>query len=159
MRTSSCPHEEAVVAAARSGDWSPELKAHRESCLACAELTLVVAALTADAQGLQAIDVPLPDPAPIWLRARITSRERDYERATRAIVWVQRAAVSVALAVGIFFTPGLWRLATRAFVDIGSIVSIPDLSRVGSSPLLVFVISMLVLGGLALWELTVAREI
>ena len=86
MSTTSCPHEEAVLAAARSGEWGPELKAHRESCMACAELTLVVAALAADAEELEAIDASLPDSTSIWLRASLASRERDFQRATRAIV-------------------------------------------------------------------------
>ena len=45
MNTKPCSYEEAVTAAVRSGNWSPELKAHRDGCLVCAELTLVVAAL------------------------------------------------------------------------------------------------------------------
>jgi hypothetical protein len=158
MSTSSCPHEEAVLAAARSGDWSPELKQHRESCMVCAELTLVVTALAVDAEKLAAIDAPLPDPAALWLRARLASREHDFKRATRAIVWVQRAAVAVALAIGIAFTPGIWQLVAGALANLGSGISMPDLSRAGGSPLLMFVVSMLVLGGLALWELTVAGE-
>jgi hypothetical protein len=158
MSTTPCPHEEAVLAAARSGDWSPELKAHRESCMTCAELTLVVVALAADAEELEAIDVPLPDPTPIWLRASLASRERDFQRATRAIVWVQRVAVAIGLAIGIAFAPGLWRLVAGAFAHLSSSVSVPDLPRASGSPLLMFVVSLLVLGGLALWELTVARE-
>ena len=154
MTSKPCPHEEAVTAAARSGDWSPELKAHRDGCLTCAELTLVVAALAADAEELAAIDVPLPDPAPIWLRARLASREQQFQRATRTIVWVQRAAVALAVAVGLAFAPGLWELVSGMFSGINLSLSAPDLPRAAGSPLLVLVVSMLVLGGLALWELT-----
>jgi hypothetical protein len=158
MTTKPCPHEEAVTIAARSGNWSPELKAHRDGCLTCAELTLVVAALAADAENLVTIDAPLPDPAPIWLRAKLASRERQYYRATRAIVWVQRAAVAVALGVGLAFVPGLWNLVKGAFSSLNLSSPVPDLPRAAGSPLLVLVVSMLVLGGLALWELTVAQE-
>jgi len=158
MTSKPCPHEEAVTAAARSGDWSPELKAHRDSCLSCAELTLVVAALAADAEELAAIDAPLPDPAPIWLRARLASRERDFHRATRAIVWVQRAAVAVALAVGVAFMPGLWSVLKGAFSSLDLSSPVAELPRAAGSPLLVLVVSILVLGGLALWELTAAQE-
>jgi hypothetical protein len=158
MSKTSCPHEEAMSVSARSGEWSEELKAHRDGCLSCAELTLVVAALAADAEELAAIDEPLPDPAPIWLRARLASRERQYERATRAIVWVQRAAVAVALAVGLAFAPGLWELVSGTFSGLDLSISAPNLPRSAGSPLLVLVVSMLVLGGLALWELTAAQE-
>jgi len=158
MTPNNCPHEEAVTAAARSGDWSPELTAHRDGCLTCAELTLVVAALAADAEELAAINAPLPDPAPIWLRARLASRERQYQRATRAIVWVQRAAMAIALAIGFAFAPGLWELVSGTFSGLNLSLSAPDLPRTAGSPLLVVVVSMLVLGGLALWELTAAQE-
>ena len=153
-----CSYQEAVAAAARSGDWSPELSTHRDGCLTCAELTLVVAALAADAEELNAIETPLPDPAPIWLRARLASRERDYHRATRAITWVQRAAVAVVFGIGVAFAPGLWELVGGAFSNLSGSISVPDLPRAAGSPLLVLVVSMLVLGGLALWELTAAQE-
>lgn len=154
MNTKPCSYEEAVTAAVRSGNWSPELMAHRDGCLVCAELTLVVAALTSDAEELAAIDTPLPDPAPIWLRAQLASRERQYNRATRSIVWIQRAAVAVALGVGLAFVPGLWNLVkgTLSSLDLSSPVA--NLPRAAGSPLMVIVVSMLVLGGLALWELT-----
>jgi hypothetical protein len=158
MTAKPCPHEEAVTLAARSGDWSPELKAHRDGCLTCAELTLVVAALAADAEELAAIDAPMPDPAPIWLRARLASREHQYHRATSAIVWVQRATVAVALAVGLAFVPGLWNLIKGVFSSLDLSLPVANLPRAAGSPLLVIVVSMLVLGGLALWELTVAQE-
>ena len=158
MTAKPCSHEEAVTAAARSGDWSPELKAHRDGCLTCAELTLVVAALTTDAEELAAIDAPLPDPTPIWLRAQLASREQQFQRATRAIVWVQRAAVAVTLAVGLAFVPGLWNLVKGAFSSLDLSSPVADLPRAAGSPLLVIVVSMLVLGGLALWELTAAQE-
>jgi hypothetical protein len=158
MNTKPCPHEEAVTIAARSGDWSPELKAHRDGCLTCAELTLVVAALAADAEKMVAMDAPLPDPAPIWLRARLASRERQYHRATRAIVWVQRAAVAVAFAIGIAFAPGLWEIASGAFAGLNLSISAPDLPRSAGSPLLVLVVSLVVLGLLAVFELTSAQE-
>ena len=154
MTSKPCPHEEAVAGAARSGEWSPELQAHRDGCLTCAELTLVMAALAGDAAELAAMDSPLPDPTPIWLRARLATRERDYHRATRAIVWVQRAAVAIASAVGLAFVPGLWNLVKEASSSLDFSSPFADLPRAAGSPLLVIVVSMLVLGGLALWELT-----
>jgi hypothetical protein len=158
MSTPSCPHEEAIAAAARSGEWSEDLKAHRDGCLSCAELTLVVAALAADAEELAAMDAPLPDPAPIWLRARLASRERQYERATRAIVWVQRAAVAVVFTVAIAFAPGVWEFVSEMFSGINLDISAPNLPRAAGSPLIVLVVSMLVLGLMAVFELTSAQE-
>jgi len=117
-----------------------------------------VAALAGDAEELAAIEAPLPDPAPIWLRAKLASREHQFERATRAIVWVQRAAVAVALAVGLAFAPGLWEFVSGVFSGVSFNISAPDLPRTVGSPLLVMVVSMLVLGLLAVFELTSAQE-
>ncbi len=158
MTDRACPYEESVAEAARSGEWSPELEAHRNGCLSCAELTLVVAAFATDAEMLEALDTPLPDPAGIWLRTRLAARERDFRRATRAIVWVQRAAVAAALAVGMAFTPGLWKVARSATAGLDFSSPLADLPRAAGSPLLVVVISMVVLAGLAFMEFTSLSE-
>ncbi len=153
-----CPHDQAVAAAARSGDWSPELRLHRDGCMACAELTLVAAALAADAEKLTDDPRPLPDPGVIWLRARLARREQKYRSATRSIVVVQRAAIAVVVAVGLAFAPGLWSVLRGAFSSLSFNPSIQGLPRAAGSPLLVLVVSLTVLGALALWELTAARQ-
>lgn len=158
MKNRSCTHEDAVAAAARTGEWTPELRAHRDGCMTCAELTLVVAAMAADAEGLSNLNSPLPDPGVIWLRARLAEREHTFRRATRAIVWVQRTTVAVVAAIGLAFAPGLWA-SVKEFVtglDLGSVTT--GLPRAAGSPILVMVMSLLVLGALALWELTLAQE-
>ena len=158
MTERACPYEESVAEAARSGEWNPELESHRNGCLSCAEITLVVAALTTDAEMLEALETPLPDPTAIWLRALLATRERDFHRATRAIVWVQRAAVAVALAVGMAFTPELWKVARTAMVGLDLSSPLADLPRAAGSPLLVVIISMAVLAGLAFMEFTSLTE-
>lgn len=158
MTGRGCPYEDAVAEAVRSGEWSPELESHRNGCLSCAELTLVVAALTTDAEMIEALDRPLPDPTGIWLRARLATRERDFHRATRAIIWVQRAAVAAALGVGMAFTPGLWKMLRNAVAGLDFGAPLADLPRAAGSPLLVVVISMVVLAGLAFMEFTSLTE-
>ena len=158
MKNSSCVHEEAVAAAARSGQWTPELQTHRDGCMTCAEVTLVVAAMAADAGELMDLDRPLPDPGVIWFRAQLADRENKLRRATRAIVWVQRATIAAAAAVGLAFAPGLWTSVKTfaAGLDLGSAAG--NLPRAAGSPTLVLVLSILVLGGLALWDLTAVGE-
>lgn len=158
MKHQSCAHEDAIAEAASSGVWTPDLRAHRDGCLSCAELTLVVAAVAMDAEELMNIATPLPDPGVIWLRARIAEREQNFRRATRAIGWVQRATVAVVAAIGLAFAPGLWTRVTGfvAGLDLGSAAT--DMPRAAGSPTLVMVMSLLVLGGLALWELTAVNE-
>jgi hypothetical protein len=153
-----CSHLAETSEAAHSGIWSRELELHREECLECAELAFVTAALTADAAELAATDAPIPDPGLIWLRGRLGSRERDLRRATRAIAWMQRAAVAAALALGIAFAPGLWRkigsvaAAFDVHAPVGAVV------RASGSPLVVLVASLMVLAALAFWELTLAHD-
>ena len=158
MSTTDCRYEQAVAEAARTGQWSPELAAHRDGCMTCAELTLVAAVLASDAEALMDDSVDLPDPDVIWIRARLARRERDFKRATRAIVWVQRAAIAVVMAVGLAFAPGFWNLMKGAVTGLQLGASVSELPRAAGSPMLVVVVSMLVLGGLALWELTFAQE-
>ena len=100
----------------------------------------------------------MPDPTAIWLRALLATRERDFHRATQAIVWVQRAGVAVALAVGMAFTPGLWKVARSAMAGLDFSSPLADLPRAAGSPLLVVIISMIVLGGLAFMEFTSLTE-
>jgi hypothetical protein len=158
MSDHSCPFEDAVAAAANSGVWTPELRAHRDGCMTCAELTLVAAALAEDADELLGLPRPLPDPGIIWLRARLAERENNFRRATRAIAWVQRATIAAVVALGLTFAPGVWTRITALVgsLDLGSAAA--DLPRAAGSPTLVLVTSLLVLGGLALWELTAAHE-
>lgn len=153
-----CPFEDATAAAARSGDWSAELAAHRDGCLSCAELTLVSAALAADAEGLAADPRPLPDPAVIWLRAAIAAREATLARATRAISWVQRAAFAAAAAIGLFAAPKLWILLKEALGGLDLASPVAGLPRAAGSPVLALGVSLAVLGALALYELTAVRE-
>ena len=158
MKRISCAQEDAVAAAANSGVWTPELRAHRDGCMTCAELTLVVAAMAADAEELMNLTKPLPDPGIIWLRARLAEREDKFRRATRGIVWVQRATIAVVAAIGIAFAPGLWTWIKGLVTGLDLASAAAGLPRAAGSPTLVLVMSLLVLGGLALWELTLAHE-
>ena len=158
MSSRECPFEESVMTAASSGQWSPELETHRNSCLSCAELTLVVAALRDDAADLVELETPLPDPSAIWMRARLASRERDFRRATSGIAWVQRTTVAVAVAIGLAFAPWLWRLVTGALSGVDLTLPAAQLPRAAGSPLAVVIGSLVILGALAFWELTAVRE-
>jgi hypothetical protein len=64
------------------------------------------------------------------------------------------------MAVGLAFAPGFWGAVKSAFsgLDFSLSASVSELPRAAGSPVLVVIVSMLVLGGLALWELTVAQE-
>jgi hypothetical protein len=113
MTVSECIHEESVLAAARSGEWSEELRAHAAACPVCSEVVLVVGALIGEARAAVA-DESLPDPGRIWLAARRQAQRQKIERATRPIRIVRSAAVACAVATAAFcisrFGPGLGRM-------------------------------------------------
>jgi hypothetical protein len=158
MTYRACPFEDAAAEAARTGNWSPELQAHRDGCMVCTEATLVAAALAADAEELTADPRPLPDPQLIWLRATLDARRQQLDRATRGILWVQRATWMAAAAIALTFGPRLWRLIEGLFDSIRTLGSVADLPRAAGSPFLVLALSLTILGGLALYELTAVRE-
>jgi len=155
MSHTNCPHETAVAKAARSGQWTEELLIHREDCLACAELALVVAALAGEAEALISDPRPLPEPEAIWLRASLEARRRKFRRATRPILWMQMLAIIVAGGIGLSFAPGLWKLLRLAASGTDWLGGLP---QAAGSPLLVLITSALVIGGLFVWELTMPQE-
>jgi hypothetical protein len=126
--------------------------------MTCAELTLVVAALAADVESLSDESIALPDPGLIWMRSRLAARERNFRRATRGIVMVQRAAMAVAAAIGLAFAPGLWDLVKGAVAGLSFGSPVAGLPRAAGSPLLVLIVSLTVLGLLAISELTATPE-
>ncbi len=158
MTRRQCPFEDAVAEAIRTGSWTPELRSHRDGCMACTEVTLIVAALAADSEDLAADPRPLPDPQLIWLRATLDARRQQLDRATRGIVWVQRATWTVAAAIALTLAPRLWRLLEGLFDTVGTAGSVANLPRAAGSPFLVLALSLTILGGLALYEMTSVRD-
>ena len=148
---SGCRYEIDVIAAARNGSWSEPLRDHAAACISCAETAMVVAALAEDIEVLDVESTPLPDPKAIWIRSRLDVRQMRSFQATRIITWTQRATVVCAVAVGLFFAPGLREFASgmwRAFPT-------PDLSNLPiliSGPAAVVGITFVVMGLMALWS-------
>jgi len=157
MSTGDCIRQETVLDGVRRGSLPPELEAHCRECASCAELRLVAAALRADAEQLGQTGPPLPDPAAIWLRAQLAERDDRLRRATRSITWIQRATIAASIAIGAAFAPGWLARVRDLFVGVDLSPAALDLPRSAGSPLLVVAASFLVVGILALWELTAVR--
>jgi len=102
---------DAVLRAARSGEWGPELRAHAASCAACQDTLLLAASLQALAASSQ--EGPLPEPRLILRKAqllqRLEARGDDLERVTRPLTLA--AAVSLAGAGGLLAWSGGWAAA------------------------------------------------
>ena len=87
----SCAHETRVEGAARSGEWTEDLREHVRTCQACGDLAFVAAALQEDAR--QSNDVrPLADVGQVWLVAQQQARRATVARATRPIAIIERIA-------------------------------------------------------------------
>lgn len=96
MNLENCELEAQAAAAARSGEWSAELRAHVAGCETCAEAALVGEFLQAEPQSghLPA----LPSAGQVWWKAQIRARRMDAQRALEPVRLVQRIAAACALA-------------------------------------------------------------
>lgn len=148
----NCGYEEAVMTAVRSGQWSDELLEHRESCLVCAEVTLVASLLINDAESLDAEEVAIPDPRILWLRASLEKRRNVTLQATQVISWMQRATVVATVGVLAFFAPNLLSMFKGAGYQLLGSLARPDLPATVAGPVLVLFLTFSTLALMALWN-------
>jgi len=90
----ACRYEADVIYAAANDAWSESLRAHVASCEECA----ATAAVGPWMSGFARIDErerPLPDPAVLWLKAKLMQGSNTMERATQPITRLQIAAYLV----------------------------------------------------------------
>jgi hypothetical protein len=119
MSAGSCVRERAVVAAAREGSWSEDLRAHVAVCPVCADAALVSEMLLAEARAPEETR-PLPDPGRVWVDAQLRARRLAAQRAARPITIAQRVAAvcgaAVAIGAAARFAPflGPWLSRLRA---------------------------------------------
>jgi hypothetical protein len=93
-----CRRESEVHAAARSGRWTPALRAHAEACRHCADVALATAALAA---------APAPralpgDPQVLWMQARLVRRLHAQAQISRVIA-VAQAAIGLVVAAALLY--------------------------------------------------------
>ena len=96
MRT-DCAFEPNVIDAATTGDWSESLRAHIASCESCAAAA-EVAPWMASFSGIDEREHILPDPAVLWLKARLLQSKAAVERASLPITRLQIAAYLIIAA-------------------------------------------------------------
>lgn len=95
--TNACPFEADVVYAAANDAWSETLRAHAAGCADCA----AAAAVGPWMQQLARIDErqrPLPDPAVLWLKAKLMQSSTAVDRMTLPITRVQIALYLIVAA-------------------------------------------------------------
>jgi hypothetical protein len=98
MSNETCPREDRVLAARRSGRWDADLSEHVEQCPVCAQVSAVSEWMETLASQP---DAPaLPDADWLWLRAQIAARESSAESALRRST-LRRIAACALLGAGV----------------------------------------------------------
>jgi hypothetical protein len=92
MQSETCPYEEAVLKACRSGEWDRDLLKHYQNCPACHEAERTAEWVRTAAVGVAA--VPLPDPDLLWIRARVAAREQEESR----VLWLETFRKTLAIS-------------------------------------------------------------
>lgn len=89
-----CDREQELLAALRSGNWTPELRAHFATCDCCAELAITAAFMQ---QAAATTDAQVPPAGLVWSKAQLRARRAAAHAASRPLVIAERAAAIVAL--------------------------------------------------------------
>lgn len=95
--TNECRFETHVVQAAATNDWSESLRAHVASCADCAAAAMAAPFMSAFASFDDRTHA-LPDPALLWLKARLMQNRAAVERVSLPITRAQIAAYVVVAA-------------------------------------------------------------
>jgi hypothetical protein len=137
----TCPQEEAISAAVRTGEWTESLQVHAAECTVCGDIlsasqwirafsgnatanasenALANASLAADDGALHD---SLPDPSVVWWRARMADKQREAEHAHKALAWFEiaaAAAICLGLAGWLAIDRNVLPAATAWLVNEGS---------------------------------------
>ena len=95
--TTECRFETNVIDAVTSGSWTESLRAHAASCADCAAAAEIAPWMTRFA-GLDERQHILPDPAVLWLKAKLLQSSAAVERAGLPITRLQIAAYLIIAA-------------------------------------------------------------
>jgi hypothetical protein len=142
MSAKTCQFEPTVAAAARSGQWSKDLRTHVSGCVDCGDAARV-AAWMGDVATRLARTQTLPDPTYLWLRAEI-------ERRTREANAVSRLRVSLlallSLTVGLIVAAAVLAVLPQASVTVSDAMTWLRSAPAGAAPDYVALIGTVWLG-------------
>jgi hypothetical protein len=108
MTQEACEREPLVVAAARSGIWTADLREHAAACPACTETARVTALFLRQAMAVSAGTQPLPAHV-AWQKLEARRQQLLIRRATRCMTLLCALAAIYAVALGAWYLPQLWR--------------------------------------------------
>jgi hypothetical protein len=94
---SACPHEREVLRASVEDRWTEELRAHLLECDDCVAAVSVAPWINRFSRISDREHI-LPDPAVVWLKARLLQNNANVARASRPLDLVQFVAYAVVAA-------------------------------------------------------------
>jgi hypothetical protein len=107
MKQRSCPQEEKALKAVGTGAWEEDLSAHVAGCEVCGDIVRVSGWMQALAAGPERAQ-RLPDAERLWLRAQLSEKQTEAERAHKILDWAE-FIFSVLVAAGVLGWIG-WNL-------------------------------------------------
>ncbi len=126
-----CDREQELLAALRSGNWTPELRAHFAACDSCAELAITAEFMQ---QAAATADQHVTPAGLVWWKAQLRARREAAQTAARPVLIAERAAAIVALlgAVGAM----AWLSSDSTLAAIAGIVALVLLTTAAAGALL-----------------------
>lgn len=112
MKPMSCEHENSIIRALHSGEWSSELRRHAAECPDCSQALHLAEALRAAARRAEA-GFHAPDPLWILQRSRRMAREIAMRRVTRLLAAMRVLAALYVAAAALWLLRGYTALPYR----------------------------------------------
>ena len=105
MNRITCPQEDNISQAARTGRWDDSTRAHVKQCAHCREIAGITEWM-GNIAGMDDQAAVLPDPEHVFLNAQIAAMQMAREKALRPLViaeFVVRIMIILALAAGVLW--------------------------------------------------------
>jgi hypothetical protein len=112
MKQMGCEHENGMVRALQTGEWSEDLRLHVAGCRDCSQALQLAEALRAGARRAEERFNP-PDPHWILQRSRRMAREIAVRRTTRLLTAMRTLAVVYVAAVAVWLLRGFAAIQYR----------------------------------------------
>jgi hypothetical protein len=112
MKKTGCEHEEVVLRAMHTGEWTDALRRHLAECRDCTQVLQLAEALRQQARRAEGMCSP-PDPYWILQRARRQARELTLRRVGRLLAAMRILAAVYAVAVAAWLLRGYAALQYR----------------------------------------------
>ena len=126
-----CNHEQEILHALRSGDWTPALRAHFAVCESCEETAVTVEFMN---QAAVTVDSPVAPAGLVWWKAQLRARREDAAAAARPVVVAERVAAVLALLGAVWAMA--WLSAGSTAAAIAGVIALALITTAAAGALL-----------------------